>query len=141
MGKLADMLDIAGHIEELSNGTLYKLKKKSPDCIDGCKEMHKRILHGEQISVQKSADEKEKSTDTADTEPNNPIKTAVSHQRTLTRSNQETEQSNRNQESARRRSTKIDISHYCCESKLESDGKIYFIENSCSGGEQWWWAM
>ena len=91
--------------------------------------------------MRKSADENENSTDTADTEPNNPIKIVVSHQRTLTRSNQETEQSNKNQESARRRSTKREISHYCYKLKLGSDGRIYFIENSCSGGEQWWRAM
>ena len=34
--------------------------------------MHKKILHGKQISVQKSVDEK-KSTNIADTGPNNPI--------------------------------------------------------------------
>ena len=74
-------------------------------CIDGCKEMHKSMLHGKHISGKKSADEKKKSTDTAESETNNPIKTAVSYQRTLKRSNQEIEKSNRNQESARRRST------------------------------------
>ena len=53
--------------------------KHVPCCIDGSKEIHKRIPDGKHISVQMSADEKEKFTDTADTEPNNPIKTAVSH--------------------------------------------------------------
>ena len=88
--------------------------------------------------MQISADEKEKSTDTADTEPNNPIKTAVSHKRTLARSNQETKQRHRNQESARRRISKREISHYCYESKIGSDGRVYFIEKSCSIGEQSW---
>lgn len=64
------------------------------------------MFHGRRMAVQQSADEKKKSTDTADKEINNPIKTAVSHQRSLKRSNQEIELSKRNQESVRRRNTK-----------------------------------
>lgn len=45
------------------------------------------MFHGRRMAVQQSADEKKKSTDTADTEIDNPIKTAVSHQRSLKRSN------------------------------------------------------
>ena len=44
--------------------------------IDGCREMHNRMLHGKQISVQKSADEKKTSTGTAGIVLNNPTESS-----------------------------------------------------------------
>ena len=31
---------------------------------------------------------------------------------------------------------RIEIPHFCCKSRLGSDGRIYFTENSSSGGYQ-----
>ena len=54
---------------------------------DACKEIHNRIFHGKQISVQNSEDEK-KSSDTINRGPNNPTENS-----SLSSKNAEEEQS------------------------------------------------
>ena len=89
-----------------------------------------------QISVQKSADEKKKFTKTTDIGPNNPVKSI-----SLSSNKMEKEQSGKSTEQPESRKCKEkeqkEIPHYCYNGRLMSDGRIYFIENSPCGCEEW----
>ena len=70
--------------------------------IDGCKEIHNRMLHGKQISVKMSSDEIRSLQTQLIQDQTTQLKTAVYHQRTW----RKIVQSNRNQDNSRRRCRK-----------------------------------
>ena len=83
------------------------------------------MLHGKEISAQKSADEKKKSTDTADTGPNSPIKNS-----TLSSKKMKKEQSRNNAEQQESSKSKVK------EQKEERSRTTVTNQDFSSGGEQ-----